>query len=133
MDKAKEREIFININIEKSDEALEYAELAISRNSVMTALNRIYYAVFYTVSALSEQHGFKTAKHSTMMGWFNKKFVYEEKVFDKKLSKIYGDVFMYRQKGDYDTKMPADIETVKKLFINAKEFIETVRKEINDK
>jgi len=133
MDKTEERKIFVSINIEKSAEALKFAEIAINMSSVMTALNRIYYAVFYTVSALAEQHGFKTTKHSTMMGWFNKKFVYEEKVFDKTLSKIYGDVFMYRQKGDYDTKMPADIVTVKKLLINAKEFIETVRKERNNK
>ena len=133
MDKNEEREIFISINLEKSDDALKFAVIAINENSVITALNRIYYAVFYTVSALAIKNDFRTAKHATMIGWFNKKFIHEEKVFDTKLQKIYREIFDFRQKGDYDTKLPADMDTVKKLLDSAKIFIETVRKEINDK
>ena len=48
---------FIKINIEKSDEAIE---IALNRN----ALNRIYYAVFYTITALAEKNDFKTSKHT---------------------------------------------------------------------
>ena len=93
MDRNEERKIFININIEKSDDALKFAVIAINENSVITALNRIYYAVFYTVSALAIKNDFRTAKHSALIGWFNKKFINEERVFDTKLLKIYRDIF----------------------------------------
>ena len=124
------RDILIQRNIEKSDEALEVAQESIDKNRLTTALNRIYYAVFYTVSALAEKHNFKTVKHSRMMGWFNQKFIYEDKFFDKELSKIYQNIFQFRQKGDYDAEYPTDIEKAKELLADAKIFIETVRKAI---
>ena len=124
------KDIFIKINIEKSDEALRIAELSIGENAIMSAFNRIYYAVFYTVSALAVKNDFTTSKHTKMMGWFNKKFIYENKIFDKELSKIYRNIFLFRQKGDYDTEYPTDIEQAKELLADAKVFIEAVRKVI---
>jgi uncharacterized protein (UPF0332 family) len=124
------KDTFIKINIEKSDEALRIAELSISENAIMSALNRIYYSVFYTVTALAVKHDFITAKHTQMMGWFNKKFIHEEKIFDKELSKIYRNIFLLRQKGDYDTEYPANIDQAKELLADAKVFIEAVRKVI---
>jgi len=82
-----DKNILIKRNIEKSDEALKYAELALNDNALTTALNRIYYAVFYTVSALAMKYDFVTAKHTKLMGWFNKKFIYEDKNLTKNLQK----------------------------------------------
>lgn len=36
------------------------------------------------------------------MGWFNKKYIYEKKIFDNKLLQIYKEAFTNRQKSDYD-------------------------------
>ena len=121
-------EILIKVNIEKSDEALEIAEYSLSKNKLMTALNRIYYAIFYTTTALAQKHDFRTSKHITLFQWFNKKFIYEEKIFDENLSKIYKKAFQFRQKGDYDFYYKPDLEETKKLMSDAKIFIETVRK-----
>ena len=130
MTQNEHKDILLNINIEKSDEALKIAELSISENAIISALNRIYYAVFYTVSALAIKHDFTTSKHSKMMGWFNKKFVHEEKIFSTELGGIYKKAFQFRQRGDYDTEYPTDIEKAKELLADAKVFIETVRKAI---
>ena len=124
------KDILIQRNIEKSDEALVVAQESLVNNRLTTALNRIYYAVFYTVSALAEKHDFKTAKHSKMMGWFNKKFIHEDKVFNKELSKIYDKIFQFRQRSDYNNEYPADIEKAKELLADAIVFIEAVRKTI---
>ena len=64
------------------------------------------------------------------MGWFNRKFVYDDKIFDKHLSKIYSKAYELRQEGDYISFELPDIDIVKKQFEEAKIFIETVRKEI---
>ena len=124
------KETLIKINIEKSDDTIKAAELLLNNNLIKDALNRIYYSVFYIVSALARKHDFITSKHSSMMGWFNKEFIYESKVFDKEMLDIYQELFKYRQLGDYDEVYKPDLVKTKELFEKAKIFIATVRKEI---
>ena len=95
--------ILIQNNLEKSDEAINAAIVLLSNKLSSSALNRIYYAIFYTVSALAEKHDFCTSKHITLMKWFNKKFVYEMKTIDEDMFIIYKKAFKFRQKNDYDT------------------------------
>lgn len=40
-----------------------------------TALNRLYYAIFYAVAALAQKFNFITSKHSQLLGWFNREFI----------------------------------------------------------
>ncbi|MDR1327291.1 MAG: HEPN domain-containing protein [Heliobacteriaceae bacterium] len=124
------KDILVNINIEKSDEALEVAQESLENNRLTTALNRIYYAIFYTVIALAYKHNFETSKHAKLMGWFNKKFIYTDKIFDPKIYKIYENAFMLRQESDYETLYQPDIEQAKSLLADTKTFIKTVRKAI---
>lgn len=63
-----------------------------------------------------------------MLNYLYRKFIHEEKIFDKEISKIYDNIFQLRQRSDYDTEYPTDIELTKKLLIDANVFIETVRK-----
>ena len=125
------KEILINRQIEKSDEMLEVAEYALSTNKLTTALNRLYYAIFYTVTALARKHDYVTKKHTQLRGWFNRKCVYEDKIFDFRLKEIYSKIYELRQENDYDfdAVLPT-VDEVKDLVSEAKEFIETVRKEI---
>jgi uncharacterized protein (UPF0332 family) len=124
------KDILIQRNLEKSDEAFRFAQIAVNENALTTALNRIYYTIFYTVSALAYKNDFSTSKHAKLMGWFHKKFVHEDKVFDRETYKIYEDAFSYRQDSDYDALYKPDLEKVKELLANAKVFIEVVRKVI---
>ena len=124
------KEILINVYFDKSVEAFESAEILLNNNKHKSASNRIYYAVFYTVCALAEKHDYITAKHTQMMGWFNKKFIYEDKIFDIELSKIYRDTFNYRQESDYNKAYNSTMEKATELFHRAKYFIETVRTKI---
>ena len=124
------KELLIKVNIEKSDSALRAAEMLIRENLLESALNRIYYACFYTVTALAEKHDFKTSKHSAMLGWFNKKFIYEEKVFDKVVYQVYESTFKFRMKGDYDALFVPSLEETTALLEDAKLFIDTVRRHL---
>ncbi|MCL2312891.1 MAG: HEPN domain-containing protein [Firmicutes bacterium] len=121
-------DILIQRNIEKSNEALEVAEESLEKNRLTTALNRIYYAIFYTVTALAYKYDFATSKHFKLMGWFNKKFIYEDKFFEPKIFKIYKNAFMLRQESDYEAIYNPNLEQAKELLKDAKKFIETVRK-----
>ena len=47
------------------------------------ALNRIYYGIFYIVSALAIKNRFSTANHSQLIGWFNTNYVKTSKTTDE--------------------------------------------------
>jgi len=125
------KDILIKRCIEKSDEAIKIAEYSLEQNALTSALNRIYYAIFYTVSALAYKHDFTTSKHSKLMGWFNEKFIYNDKIFDKRFNKIYSDAFKLRQENDYEHLDMPTSEQVTAYLADAKGFIETVRKVID--
>jgi uncharacterized protein (UPF0332 family) len=121
-------DILIQRNIEKSDEAMLVAQESLENNRLTTALNRTYYAIFYTVCALAYKHNYATSKHASLMGWFNKKFVNEEKVFDKEIFQIYYRAFSLRQESDYETMYTPNFNETKELLEDAKVFIDVVRK-----
>lgn len=124
------KEILIKNSIEKADIALNDAESSIQSNKLLVAQNRAYYSVFYTVLALAYLDDFITGKHHQLMGWFNKKYIHEKSVFDKKFSKIYQRLLVNRQKFDYDvSKFPEKEQTIKDLE-DAIFFVNEVKKYI---
>jgi uncharacterized protein (UPF0332 family) len=124
------KDILIERWLEKSDEAIQAAELTLKESLLAVALNRIYYAIFYVVMALAEKYDFKTSKHAKLMGWFNKKFVYEDKLFRSEMFDIYKGAFSYRQESDYDAMYTPNIEKTTELLADAKKFVEEVKKVI---
>jgi uncharacterized protein (UPF0332 family) len=82
--------------LEKAKSALDDAEFNTENNRYNTALNRIYYSIFYSVMSLGYLDNFITSKHKQLMGWFNKKYIYEEKIFDENLSKIFKEAYENR-------------------------------------
>jgi len=127
------REIFIKNYLEKSREALIDVELSLENNRLFVAQNRIYYAIFYSVMALEYLENFITSKHYPLMGWFNKKFVHEEKIFEKNMFKIYNNAFENRQKSDYSIATEPEKEDVIISFKDSKKFVEKVKSYIKEK
>lgn len=120
--------ILAKIAIEKSDEAMKtaYQTLDISLTNTQ---NRAYYAVFYVVSALAYLDGFVKAikSHHKLMGQFNKIYIYEKKVFDPSLSKIYKTLLLNREISDYDFTAKNKKDDILKDLDLAKTFIGTVK------
>jgi uncharacterized protein (UPF0332 family) len=85
-------------------------------------MNRLYYAMFYTVLALLQTRQLGTSKHSGAIALFDREFV-KPGIFPKELSKTLHRAFELRQKGDYleDAEITlSDIEEVRPL---AEEFV----------
>ncbi|MCX6584752.1 MAG: HEPN domain-containing protein [Candidatus Aminicenantes bacterium] len=108
--------------MDRAKETAQEAELALANNKLRLAENRIYYAIFYIVHALSILENFSTAKHVTLKGWFNKEFVATGKI-DAKFYKIYNRAFDKRQEGDYDDFVIFEKEEVIKDLNDMKEFL----------
>ncbi len=125
------KESLINNSFLKAKEALDDAKYAIDGNRLSTAQNRIYYAIFYSVMALGYLHGFITSKHSQLLGWYNKKFVFEEKIFDDESYAIYKTAYENRMKSDYEFTYKPDKYIVNKSFADAEKFMKIIENYIN--
>ena len=116
----------INNSLEKADITFNDAEFALSHNKLYIAQNRIYYSVM----ALSYFYDFITSKHGTLLSWFNKKFIYEDKIFDKKLFRIYKESFENRNKSDYEFTWKPISENLIKDLQEAENFITKVKEHL---
>jgi|SRR3989339_2051745 len=126
-----EKKIFIKNYLHKADETLIDAQINIDHNRLNAAQNRIYYAIFYSVVALGYLHGFISAKHKQLMGWFNKKFIHESKVFDSTLFEIYSDAYKNRMQADYTALSSSSKAEVKESLEAAKNFVEKISDHVN--
>jgi uncharacterized protein (UPF0332 family) len=70
----------IRYRIQQAYNTVEEVEFQIENNYLVLAVNRIYYGMFYMLLALALKYGYKTSKHSQLLGWVNKNFVKEGKI-----------------------------------------------------
>ena len=124
--KADEKNALIEHRISKAMAAIDEVDFLISNKKFLLAVNRIYYGMFYILSALSLKYDFSTSKHQQLIGWFNKKFVSTGKV-EPKYGKIVHNAFSNRSTGDYDDFAEFEEDEVKNSFNELKDFIQTVR------
>jgi uncharacterized protein (UPF0332 family) len=67
----EEREELVRLRLKRSRETEQEAILLFQNNRFPAAVNRIYYSMFYALSALAIYHGFQSGKHGRVIGWFN--------------------------------------------------------------
>lgn len=120
----------IALSLEKADVAISDAEFAINNDKLYVAQNRIYYSIFYSVMALGYYYDFVTSKHGVLLGWFNKKFVYDDKIFEKELFRIYKESYENRQKSDYEFTWKPIKEYLSKDIEDAKKFISKIKEHL---
>jgi len=125
------KEDLIRYRIEKAEGTIEEAELALKNDKFSLSENRIYYSIFYIVSALALRYDFSTSKHKTLKGWFNQAMVKTEKI-DVSFGKTYAKAFEKRQKADYDDYVTFNLEEVKLDLEKAKKFVIRIKKFISE-
>lgn len=89
------------------------------------AMNRLYYACFYSVTALLISHGIESQTHAGARQMLGMHFVRTGKL-SIKLSKFYSDLFANRQTGDYEDFVYMDKDTVEPLYPQAVEFVTAI-------
>jgi uncharacterized protein (UPF0332 family) len=120
----------IKYRLNRASETLEEAKIAIENKRYLLAANRIYYASFYSVSALAIKHEFKTSKHTQLLSWFNKNFV-KNGIVEKRLGKFYLDAFEMRQESDYEDFVVIDKTSIDEKVKLTLEFINKITKTID--
>jgi uncharacterized protein (UPF0332 family) len=91
----------IQYRLKQADDSIKEAEVLLKEGmSLRSVMNRLYYAMFYTVLALLQEKQLGTSKHYGAISLFDREFI-KSGIFDKELSKTLHRSFELRQKGDY--------------------------------
>jgi len=122
-----DKDELIKYRVKRAKETAEDARIALENDRLHNAENRIYYAIFYIISALALQNDFSTSKHSQLLSWFNRNYVKTGRV-NKEIGRIYKKQFENRLEGDYDDFVELNKEDVEVDYKNMLDFISEIEK-----
>lgn len=123
----QDNEILIENWFSKAKEAIVSTKKNIDIDELYVAQNRIYYTIFYAVSALAQKYNFATSKHSQLKGWFNREFIKPNKI-NPKFGKLYFKLYESRQKSDYTFTFKPNKESLLLNLELVKEFVSEIEK-----
>jgi uncharacterized protein len=128
----EERSEYARNRIETAHKTIDAAKLLAENGFWNSAVNRLYYALFYAVNALLVVNEIYPQSHSGMRSLFALHFIKTEKM-DIKYGKLLAQLYDWRQKGDYDNMFDYDSESVMTLFDPVMEMVIQIEKEIKQK
>ena len=126
-----ERKEYVKYRLESAYKTFEAAEILAKNGYWNSAVNRLYYSLFYAVNALLVANRIITKSHSSVKSQFSLHFVKSGKI-DKKYGRLFSELYDWRQKGDYENIFDYDEESVIPLFEPVYEMIKIIEKEINN-
>ncbi|MFW5758426.1 MAG: HEPN domain-containing protein [Bacteroidota bacterium] len=106
-----ERDEMVAYRIQRAKETLQEVNIHIANRLWHTAINRMYYACFYAVSALLLHNRIRSESHAGARRMLSLHFI-KTGIIPKELGKFYSNIFNLRHSGDYDDFIDFDEEDV---------------------
>ncbi len=126
----EDRNNLIRHRLDEASESIEDVRLLIEHDRLRSAVNRIYYGMFYSLLALALANNFETSKHAQLIGWFNKNFIHPG-LIEPKFGKIINKAYNRRTKGDYDIFFEFEKGVIAEMFEEMQDFIKKINEVIN--
>lgn len=124
-----EKADLVAYKMQRAKEALTEVELQIQNKLLYTAVNRLYYACFYAVSALLVDNEIPAHKHNGVRQMFGTHFIVTG-IIEEELGEFYSNILGKRQKGDYEDfifftegEIQALIPSAKRLITRIEEIL----------
>ena len=119
----------VRYRLTRAHESLAEAKLLLANDHVRTAVNRVYYACFYAVSALLLAEGHSSPKHSGIRALFDQHWIVPGRL-PKSMGRFYRQLFDSRQKGDYADLVTFDRADVGAWIHEAEKFVAQVARSV---
>lgn len=114
--------------IQQAEESLDEAELLYrSGKSPRSVINRVYYAMFYSILALLIFEPYSSSKHSGVLSYFNRVFV-KEGIIPEDVGRAVNKAFDLRLRVDYKEHVSMTPDQAEPYIDNARHCINAVRK-----
>ncbi len=121
----------VSYRMQRAKETLQEADILIERNCFNAAVNRLYYACFYAVTALLVKNKIATRTHQGVRQMFGLSFVATGKI-SPEYSRFYSQLFNDRVSGDYDDFLCFDKGMLLAIRPQAERFIACVEGLLRD-
>ena len=122
----EERIDVVRYRIQNAESTMAEVESHKANGFYNTAINRMYYACFYAVSALLVANKIEVKSHDGARQKFGLFFVRTGKI-SSELGKFYSLIFAKRTSGDYEDFINHDLDTVEKYQPQAQMLIEEIK------
>jgi len=115
----------VRYRMARARESLEEAGLLFETGHTNTAVNRLYYAAFYAVSAALLARGFSSSKHSGVRALLHRELV-RSGLVPRELGRFFDTLFDSRQKGDYADLVSFEASDVEPWFALARDLVDAL-------
>ena len=112
----------VKVRLEKADEDIDTACELLTLKRYRAAVNRAYYALFSTTTALLLTKKLDRAKHSGVEAALNQYFI-KTGIIEVEYGRIFDYARKKREESDYTAKVLIDQETAEKIVNDARRFI----------
>jgi uncharacterized protein (UPF0332 family) len=123
----QERKELVQYRINRAKDTLSEVNIHVENELWNTAVNRLYYACYYAVSALLLQHKIQAQTHAGVRQMFGLHFV-KKGLISRDLAKFYTEIFDKRQTSDYEDYLELNRDEVVTLLPLAEQLIEEIEK-----
>lgn len=127
-----DRKELVAYRLDKANRTLKEIDILLKNELWNTAVNRMYYACYYAVSALLINSAIQAQTHAGVRQMFGMHFIKPGKI-EKDLGKFYTDIFDKRQTGDYEDFVEFEKEDVLELLIPTKQLVEIINQILDEK
>ena len=112
--------------LQKAQVTLKAARLMMNNELYDSALNRLYYSVFYAANALLVKNGVNVKSHEYVYNKFNEMFINTD-LIPGKFGNLYNELYKKRQTVDYQDLFDFDYDTIDHLFEPVEGFIKLIQ------
>ncbi|MDE6637567.1 MAG: HEPN domain-containing protein [Muribaculaceae bacterium] len=123
-------EEFIYYRVKRSEETLAEADCLANSGHFSGAINRLYYACYYIVTALLIANDISASTHNGVRAMFALKFIKSGKM-DISHGKFFNEIFEIRHSNDYDDFVFCDLETFNNFRPRTEFLINAIKTQLN--
>ena len=130
----EQKQDLVKYRVGNARKTLDEVEILMQNNLYNTAINRLYYACFYAVTALLLQNDIKSKTHSGARQMLGMHFI-DTGIIPADSGTFYTKIFTMRHKGDYEDFIDYEYQDTLVLIEPARKLIaeiEAVLPTIND-
>jgi uncharacterized protein (UPF0332 family) len=124
--KTPDKEDIIKIRLRRARKSLLEAKAMYENGFNNAALNRLYYACFYSATALLFKKDILTKTHAGVKQMLGLHYI-NPGILSEEMGEFYSNILYSRQNADYDDIEESETELVKEYTMLAKQFIDTVQ------
>jgi uncharacterized protein len=123
---SKHQKELINYWLSKADEGLQSANSEFHEGRLTFAVNRLYYAMFYSVTASLTAKGINLSKHAAVRAAFHRDFIHAN-LIEKSFGRLYDELFHARHQGDYMPMIDFEADIVQQQINDVEEFLKVMK------